>query len=74
MSKSSINHVHAGVPRGTRVGPPNFLSMIYDATPSQDIRAFKYVDDMTFVETCTGAQSSRHRTIIVCPLTHQIVA
>ena len=56
---SDWSSIHAGVPQGTRLGPPIFLSMINDVSPPHGIKAFKYVDDMTLVETRTSAQPSR---------------
>ena len=56
---SDWSSIHAGVPQGTRLGPAIFLSMINDAAPPHDIKAFKYVDDMTLVESRTSSQPSR---------------
>ena len=55
---SDWSSIHAGVPQGTRLGPPIFLSMINDAAPPSSIKAFKYVDDMTFVESRRSSQPS----------------
>ena len=52
--KSSLSDwgtIDAGVPQGTRLGPIVFLAMINDFTPPEPIQAYKYVDDLTLIET-----------------------
>ena len=61
---SDWSSIHARVPQGTRLGPPIFLSMINDVSPPHGIKAFKYVDDMTLVETRTSAQPSRMQAAV----------
>ena len=53
-SHSEWTYVHTGVPQGTKLGPIIFLAIINDAVINKkntNIRHFKYVDDMTVIET-----------------------
>ena len=53
-SHSEWTYVHTGVPQGTKLGLIIFLAIINDAVINKkntNIRHFKYVDDMTVIET-----------------------
>ena len=42
----------AGVPQGTRLGPLIFLGVVNEALRSSKVRRWKYVDDLTFAQSC----------------------
>ena len=51
--------IHTGVPQGTKLGPVLFLIMINDACKDEIISYYKYVDDLTLVESRKCTQISR---------------
>ena len=48
---SDCMSIHTGVPQGTKLGPILFLIMSNDACVDSEIPYYKYVDDLTLVES-----------------------
>ena len=48
---SDVKVNNAGVPQGTKLGPILFLVMVNDACHDSPFPFYKYVDDLTLVES-----------------------
>ena len=64
---SNWTTMHAGVPQGTKLGPVVFLAVINDAWTSEvstKIYSYKYVDDLTVIETSKVSTQSQLQTVL----------
>ena len=61
---SNMKTVNAGVPQGTKLGPILFIVIINDACHDVYLPFYKYVDDLTIVESRNVTSQSKLQNVI----------
>ena len=61
---SNLKTINAGVPQGTKLGPILFIVMINDACNDVNLPIYKYVDDLTIVESRKVTSQSKLQNAI----------